>query len=224
MAAHFSDDFAAFLRELEANNDRDWFQQHKARYEASVKKPFEQFVADLIARMHDRDHRILLTPRDAIFRIHRDTRFSADKSPYKTHVGAIVSPGGRKDMQGIGMYIELGGRHARVYSGVYMPDKESLQRIREKIAAEPARFRTLLADPVFVRHFGEVRGDRNKILPAEFREAAADQPLLYHKAFYYFTEWPAGAVAREGFLGEVMDRYAAAAGMNAFLQEAMEDR
>jgi uncharacterized protein (TIGR02453 family) len=221
MQVFFTSDFPAFLRELEIQNDRDWFQQHKARYESVAKKPFEAFVAALIDRMQDLDRRILLTPRDAIFRLHRDTRFSADKSPYKTHVSAIISPGGRKDMQGIGMYIELGGHHARVYSGAYMPEKESLYRIREKIAAEPERFAALLADPEFRRHFGEIRGERNKVLPAEFREAATLQPLLYHKAFYYFTEWPAEAVTEDTFIDEVMKRYRAAAGLNAFLAEAL---
>ncbi|MCO6484810.1 MAG: DUF2461 domain-containing protein [Saprospiraceae bacterium] len=220
MAVYFTNDFVRFLQELEKNNDRDWFQGQKVRYEREVKKPFERFVEEMISRVQALDRRIVLTPKDAIFRIYRDTRFSQDKSPYKTHVSAVISSGGKSNPHMDGLYIELGGKVARLYSGVYETDKAGLQAIREKMAAEPERFAGLLVQPDFVRYFGEIRGDKNKILPAEFREAAARQPLLYNKAFYYFTEWPAVRVTQEGFVEEAIQRWEAARPMNAFLLEA----
>ena len=85
-----------FLKELSKNNNREWFHANKKRYEADLKKPFEAFIGQLIESFNRIDPSIEIQPKEAIFRIYRDTRFSKDKTPYKTHVGAIISKYGRK--------------------------------------------------------------------------------------------------------------------------------
>jgi len=218
---YFTPAFIDFFQQLEINNDRDWFNANKKLYEKEVKKPFEHFVADLIDRMQTIDRNILITPKDAIFRIFRDTRFSKDKTPYKTQVSAIISPGGRKDMDYPGMYIELGGKHVRVYSGSYQPDKDQLEKIREKIITEGARFRQLVTDKDFVKHFGEIRGEKYKVLPKDLKEEAEKQPILYNKQFYYFSEWKPDVLTRANLLDQVMDRYMVARPITEFLIEAL---
>lgn len=219
--AYFTPAFIDFFHQLEITNDRDWFKANKSQYEKAVKKPFELFVGDLIDRMQTIDRNILITPKDAIFRIYRDTRFSKDKTPYKTQVSAIISPGGRKDMDYPGMYIELGGKHARVYSGSYQPDKNQLQQIREKIITEGSRFQNLITDKDFVKHYGEVRGEKYKVLPKEIKVEAENQPVLFNKQFYYFSEWKPDIVTKKDFLDQIMDRYLVARPLTEFLIEAL---
>ncbi len=218
---YFTPAFIDFFHQLEINNDRDWFNANKPLYEKEVKKPFEVFVGDLIDRMQSIDRNILITPKDAIFRIYRDTRFSKDKTPYKTQVSAIISPGGRKDMDYPGMYIELGGKHVRVYSGSYQPDKNQLQQIREKIITEGSRFQNLITDKDFIKHYGEVRGEKYKVLPKEIKAEAENQPVLFNKQFYYFSEWKPDVVMKKDFLDQVMDRYQVARPLTEFMIEAL---
>ncbi|MEL6943413.1 MAG: DUF2461 domain-containing protein, partial [Bacteroidota bacterium] len=103
---HFTPDFLNFFKDLRANNEREWFHANKKRYEQSVKIPFQAFIADVIEHASIFDPNILITPKDAIFRIYKDTRFSKDKTPYKLHASAVVSRGGRKDLTSIGIYLE----------------------------------------------------------------------------------------------------------------------
>ena len=156
--AYFTPDFLQFFKELAANNNKDWFNENKKRYEREVKKAFELFITDMISRLAKDDKAIQIQAKDAIFRIYRDIRFSKDKTPYKIQASAIITPGGRKDMLTPGLYIELTPEHARAYSGVYMPDKESLYRIRTYISTHGDELRKLLRDKDFVNRFGEIRG------------------------------------------------------------------
>lgn len=221
MPAYFTPDFATFLQELAQHNNREWFHSQQARYLREVKAPFEQLVASLIDHLQALDRRILTTPREAIFRIHRDTRFQADKTPYKPYVSAAIGVGGRKNPGVPGFYLELSGQGAQMYAGIYQPDKPALEAIREKIAAEPGRFRDCYTDPAFVRDFGVLRGERNKILPAALREAALAEPLLYQKAFYCTTGWPVEAMLAPEFEADILARYQSAAPLHAFLWEAL---
>lgn len=219
MATSLPAELVEFLQELEQNNNREWFHAHKKRYETFVKKPFEHFVDALIEKVRQVEPRTILTAKDAIFRIHRDTRFSSDKSPYKNHVSAVISPGGRKDPNGPGFYLEISGHQMRLYAGAYMPDKGTLYQIRERIASETERFRRLYTDPAFVRFFGEIHGEKNKVLPAEFKEAAQGEPLIYNKTFYYFTDWPASDAARPDLADDILLRYKAARPLTLFLTD-----
>lgn len=218
--AYFTQDFLTFLKELAANNDRDWFNQHKKQYETHVKKPFENFVGALIAEMQKTDPNVLITPKDAIFRIYRDTRFSKDKSPYKTHVSAIVSRAGRKDRSSPGMYVQLSAEDARVYSGAYEPEKNELQNIREAIATNPGEFEKLINDKNFKAKFGEIQGEKNKRLPKELENAAAKQPLIANKQFYYFAKFDPEIVLKPDLPKILMDHYKAGQPLGDFLWRA----
>lgn len=162
--AWFTPEFESFLKELQDNNNRDWFTENKPRYERHVKKPFESFVRDLILRMQQYDPACKIEPKDAIFRIYRDIRFSKDKTPYKTNVSAIIGRGGRKEMSLAGMYLEMGHQHLRVYGGVYKPDKDQLNAIRQEILYNQSEFNRVINDAEFKRCFGELRGEKNKRL------------------------------------------------------------
>ena len=220
--SHFTKDFLKFFKELRKNNNRDWFNKNKPRFIEHVKEPFESFIQDLIDEYRKIDPSISISPKESIFRIYRDTRFSKDKTPYKEHVSGIISPGGRKDMTTPGIYIQLNDVDARIYSGVYQPDKNQLQSIRTAIAGDLKGFKKLISKKAFVDAYGEVRGEKNKRLPKEFVEAAEEQPLIFNKGFYYFTSLKPNTILEKNFAKTVMKYYKIAKPLSDFLASAIK--
>lgn len=219
--SYFTTDYNDFLKELAANNNREWFHENKKRYEKSVKEPFKMFVEELIERVSKIDPDVQIKPQQAIFRIHRDIRFSNDKTPYKTNSSAIIAKDGRKGMYNPGMYIELGPEHIRVYGGLYMPDKDLLYALRKKITNNLPAFDKAINDSKFKKVFGEIRGEKNKRIPKEFQGAGEKQPLIYNKGFYYFTELSPGEITNPKLPDIVMEKHNAAEPVRKFLHSVV---
>ncbi|MEL6590607.1 MAG: DUF2461 domain-containing protein [Bacteroidota bacterium] len=215
--AYFQAEFIQFFQELEQNNQREWFHANKKRYEQFVKNPFRLFVQDLIDALIDMGEEVQIDAKDAIFRINRDIRFSKDKAPYKTHMSALMSAGGKKSMDHPGLYVELNAKEARVYSGAYRLEKDSLQSLREHIAQHQDEFASLISNPDFVAKFGEMQGEKNKRIPKDLVEPAQIQPLIYNKSFYYFASFPAKEILKEDWKETVLDYYATSRPMGEFL-------
>jgi uncharacterized protein (TIGR02453 family) len=219
MMAWFEKDLIAFLMELKANNTKEWFTENKKRYEKSVKEPFNDFVAEMISRIQKDDPAYALPPKDAIFRIYRDVRFSKDKTPYKTHIAAIISPKGRKDFSSPGIYLEINSEAVNVYGGVHFVEKNVLHKIRTKLLNDPDSFNRVMDGSDFKQYFGEVLGEKNKRLPKEFAEAAQNQPLLFNKSFYFKSSMDIGVVLKDNLADEVFARYLAGKPFNLFFRE-----
>ena len=219
--AYFTKDLQKFLKDLEKNNNRDWFNDNKQRYINDVKEPFELFIEDLIEAMKPHFESLSITPKEAIFRIYKDVRFSKDKTPYKTQISALVNPGGRKGMSLPGIYIEISAKHIRVYSGQYQPDSKQLKNIRSHITHNMDAFTALISDDQFIKTFGEIRGEQNKRIPKEFEADAVDQPLLFNKQFYFFTEWKSEVALSEHLIKDVVNTFLIARPMSEFLYEGL---
>lgn len=219
--AYFTKEFLQFFRDLAANNNRDWFHEHKKNYEKEVKEPFATFTADLIEIVKQDDDLLDIEPKQAIFRIYRDVRFSKDKTPYKTNVSAVIAPGGRKEMAIPGMYIQLDAEHTWIYGGVYMPNKHQLEDIRYAIANDMKGFQKLIDETSFVDHYGEIKGETYKRLPKDWQELAEEQPLLYNKQFYYFAKLNPDSVLRDDFMDIIMEYYRAGLGLRNFFRKAL---
>ncbi len=219
---YFTHEFLSFFQELSLNNHRDWFHSNKSRYEKHVKKPFYTFVADLIDCIHEDDSRITLEPKHAIFRINRDIRFSKDKTPYKTNVSAVISPQGRKDFTYPGFYVDFSHEQLYLGGGAYSVDKEQLEKLRFTIAAQPQRFQQLLEEKGFKEKYGEIKGEKNKRLPKELKEAADQQPLLFNKQFYYMATLESQLVLQENLMDLVLDYYYAAKPLRDFLIQPLQ--
>ncbi len=220
--SYFTQDYLDFFKELAANNNKDWFHANKSRYELSVKEPFRSFVQDLIDRAATIDKRFEADAKQAIFRIHRDVRFGKDKTPYKMNSSALIAPGGRKEGMGIpGMYLEAGPEHFRFYSGLYQPEKDVLQNVREYILKHSDELNILVSDADFVNRFGEIRGEKNKILPKEFKAAAENQSLLFNKQFYFFSSMAPEIILRYDIVDLVMEYFEASEPMREFLTKAI---
>jgi uncharacterized protein (TIGR02453 family) len=144
---YFDEQTFSFLRELKRNNDRAWFNANKERYEESVKEPFLRFIEDVGPELRKVSRNLVADPRPvggSLFRIYRDIRFSKDKSPYKTHVGAHFPLG--KGMAAPGYYLHLEPDECFVAGGMWMPEPPSLQKIRERIAERPADWKKARGD------------------------------------------------------------------------------
>jgi uncharacterized protein (TIGR02453 family) len=136
---YFDEETFSFLLELKRNNDRAWFAANKQRYEESVREPFLRFIEDVGPELRKVSRNLVADPRPvggSLFRIYRDVRFSKDKSPYKTHVGAHFPLG--KGMAVPGYYLHLEPGECFVAGGLWMTEPAALQKIRERIAERPA--------------------------------------------------------------------------------------
>lgn len=210
-----------FLQDLENNNDRDWFAANKKRYEKEAKAPFEQWVAQIIAACHQFDPAIRITPQDAIFRIYRDTRFSADKTPYKTHLSALISRYGRKNNEHPGFYLQIGPETIWMGGGAYFLEKDPLTKVRRYIVENDLQFADLIKSASFVEKFGELQGEKNKVVPLEFREEVKTQPLIANKQFYYMAELPVEQALRPDSVAWVAAYFEAGKAVNDFFAAAL---
>ncbi|GAB5466250.1 MAG: hypothetical protein Kapaf2KO_16860 [Candidatus Kapaibacteriales bacterium] len=210
-----------FFSELKDNNNRDWFHENKKRYEKHVKKPFAALVADLLIAFQDQLG-IGLEPKDCIFRINRDIRFSKDKSPYKLNTSAVFAPGGKKDHSRPGLYVELGAEKMSIAGGSWMPDKEQLHKIRTYIASDTEKYNEVFSEKGFVSYFGEVKGDENKRLPKEFQEAGEICPDIYKKQFYWWADIPIHDAIGKGLKETILEYRDNQTMQSMYMTEAME--
>lgn len=222
--AWFEPEILDFFADLEFNNNREWFELNKKRYEATVKKPMEAFAAEMIGRMQQIEPQISMTPKDAVFRIYRDIRFSKDKTPYKTNAGMYISPSGKNHFGTPGVYFHIDARSMGIASGYYAPDPAQVRAIRAHIVANLDEFSSLLADAEFSKLFGTFAGEKSKVIPSEFRPAAETQPLLLNKQFYYWAPFDGNDVVRDDLADLIIRHYLAARPMNACLTAGIKEK
>lgn len=210
-----------FLTQLQANNNRAWFQENKAAYEANVKDPFRSFVGKLIEGLQKLDPKITIEPKDAIFRINRDTRFSADKSPYKTNVGALISRYGKKNKIFPGFYFHLEPGSMMIGGGAYFLDKPGIENIRAAIYEQPEYWQELIYTKGFRKYFDGIHGERNKRLPEHYRAIEELHPEIANKQFYFSATYPAAKFTDPDILPFILAHFEAAIPVNDFLAKAL---
>src|SRR5205814_2689842 len=129
-----------FLRSLKRNNNRGWFQKHKSIYEQHIKQPMTDLIDALAAEFQLFAPEMLASPKVSAYRIYRDTRFSKDKSPYKTHVAAVFPRAGLDKHAGAGLYLHVAPTEAFIGGGLYMPSPEELNAVRHQLDHHSAEF------------------------------------------------------------------------------------
>jgi uncharacterized protein (TIGR02453 family) len=182
----FSTDAIQFLADLAEHNDRAWFQPRKPEFERLLKAPLEQLCVALDEEFRRRAIPLIADPARSPFRIYRDVRFSKDKSPYKTNVGASFAyaergADGAPDLGGArrrGGYFHFSPGEIFVGGGMWHPDPAPLAAWRALVLEDPARVHAATDDPAFVGRFGAVNGDRAKRLPAGIPADHPDLALL----------------------------------------------
>ena len=216
--AHLSPRLFKFLRDLKRNNDRDWFDENRERYERDVRAPIVAFISDLGPRLTKISRHVVADPRPvggSLFRIHRDTRFSKDKSPYKTHAAChFRHEETTKDVHGPGFYLHLEPGSVFVAGGLWRPEPEALAKIREALVAGPAKWRKAIAGL-------ELGGEMLKRPPRGFD---ADHPLvddLRRTDFITSVELDEKRACSAGFIGDVERACKTTAPLMAFLARAV---
>ena len=146
-----------FLRALKRNNDREWFRARKADYEAHVRAPMVTLLERLAEDFRRFAPELVSDPKVSLFRIYRDTRFSADKSPLKTQIAAHF-PDRRLSKRGAGLYLEVAPQWVWIGGGLYAPETSDLQAIREHIASDHRRLHRIVTTRGFTRTLGSLHG------------------------------------------------------------------
>jgi uncharacterized protein (TIGR02453 family) len=172
---HLRPEALKFLRGLEKNNDRTWFNERKAIYEAELKEPMLAIIRKVTDAMTDFAPQHVRPAEKSLFRIYRDTRFSKNKLPYKTHVAAWWSHSGLDKTSGAGYYFHINAKEVIIAAGAYMPEKEQLAAIRHWLLANHAAFRKLLNKPALKKTFTEFEGAALTRPPKGF---PADHPAI----------------------------------------------
>ncbi len=219
----FSRDTIAFLSELASNNNRDWFQANKSRYEAAVREPALAFI-DAIAPGLERisPHFIASSRRSggSLMRIYRDMRFSPNKTPYKTNIGIQFRHELGKNVHAPGFYVHIEPGSCFFGAGIWRPDAEALAAIRKRIDESPAAWKRARDAKTFATRF-MLRGERLKRIP---RGYASDHPLaedLRRKDFIGVTNYEIGAITEPGYLKEVLEAFSDAKPFMRFLCKAL---
>ena len=198
-----------FLRRLKKNNNRPWFQDHRGEYEENVRFPMQCLVAGLAVRLHDDAPEIEFNPKKSIFRIYRDTRFSKNKTPYKTNIAAWFQVRGTKgDSETPGLYVGVGTDEVFAGGGLYMPSGEQLKAIRKSIAENPEGYLQVVRSPRFRKKFGGIQGSVLSRAPLGYPR---DHPMiehLRHKQFFAGVELDEKAVYAPKFLETVAGVFA----------------
>lgn len=163
-----------FLKEIAANNNREWFQAHRNLYE-SARNEFERLIAVLITRIAVFDDSIAgIEPRDCMYRIYRDTRFTEDKTPYKTHLGAYINAFGKKSPHG-GYYLHIEPGNCLLAGGAYCLPPKALHALRQAVYDNIDEYRSIVEDPAFKQYFPIVGETFLKTAPKGF---SRDNPYL----------------------------------------------
>lgn len=185
-----------FLRDLSANNNREWFQAHKDRYDAAHGN-MQQFLQAVEHALGETDQ----IEAANLFRIYRDVRFSKDKSPYKNHFGLGFTRA-TKRLRG-GYYLQIEPGASFIGGGFWQPDTGDLKRIRDEFAVDDRPIRQIMAAPDFQRYFGRLEGEELKTAPRGYDKEHPALDLLRKKSFIVRRSLSDEEVTGEHFLLEV---------------------
>ena len=217
----FSPKALAFLRGLKRNNRREWFKERKDAYEALLRDPMVELIQQLGNDFQAFAPDLVANPKISLYRIYRDTRFSEDKSPLKTHVAAVFPRRGLAKHQGAGLYLEVAPSWVWIGGGMYAPDTSHIQAVREHIASNSRRLRVIVESPGFRRTVGALAGEQLQRVPRGFSKDHEAADYLKFKQFLAGAEFPASFATSSSFYGGVVRVFRQVAPLIRFLNEPL---
>ena len=210
-----------FLRKLDKNNDRDWFNAHKPAFQEANDNVIA-VTGELIGRISKFDPSVAgLDPKSCVFRIYRDVRFSKDKSPYKTNLGAFIAPGGKKGLAP-GYYFHIQPAMFFAAAGKHMPDASETLKIRNAIAANTKEFLKIIENKTFRKHFDDLDGESLSRAPKGF---SADHPAIEYlklKSFTVSENFTLAQATSKDYPKILTESFKAAFPLVSFLREALK--
>lgn len=217
----FTPEAVAFLRALKRNNNREWFRARKDRYETLLRAPMIGIIERLANDFRDFAPDLVASPKTSLYRIYRDTRFSENKAPLKTHVAAVFPCRGLAKHQGAGLYFEVAPTWVWAGGGMYAPDTSQLHAVREHLAANVKRFRAIVEAPGFRRSVGPLDGARLQRVPRGFSRDDEAAEYLKFRQFLAGKEFPARFASSPAFYRGLVDVFRRVAPLIRFLNEPL---
>jgi uncharacterized protein (TIGR02453 family) len=217
----FTPEALAFLRALKRNNDREWFKARKDQYERLLRTPMVALIERLADEFRSFAPDLVASPKASLYRIYRDTRFSENKAPFKTHVAAIFPHRALARHHGAGLYLEVEPAGVWVGGGMYAPDTSQLQAVREHIATNLRRFRSIVESPAFRRLVGGLEGERLQRVPRGFAKDHAAAEYLKYRQFLAGRQYQARFACTPQFYRGVVDVFRQVAPLTRFLNEPL---
>lgn len=211
-----------FLNELSENNNREWFQNNKKRYDESREKVL--FITEVVIneiRKFDPEVPLLET-KDCLFRIFRDVRFSNDKRPYKTNFGSFIAKGGRKSMHA-GYYFHIEPTGSFVGGGIYMPAAEPLKAIREHIADNGEEFLSIINNKSFIKVYPEMMDDKLKTAPKGYSPDHEFINMLRYKSFAFSSKLDKSQISADNYIEKLVHSFKILQPVNRFLNDALKN-
>jgi uncharacterized protein (TIGR02453 family) len=220
----FSPEALSFLRALKRNNKREWFKARKDHYDALLRAPMIEIIERLAIDLRSFAPDLVASPKVSLYRVYRDTRFSANKAPLKTHVAAVFPCRGLQKHRGAGLYFEVSPGWVWVGGGMYAPETSQLQAVREHIAANHRRLRAIVESPGFRREVGRLEGEQLQRMPRGFSKDHQAGEYLKYRQFLAGREFPAAFATSARFYPGVVQVFRQIAPLTRFLNEPLLGR
>ncbi len=217
MTSPFTSETLRFLRALKRNNRREWFHSRKARYDTHVRGPMLELIERLAGDFRKFAPEIVASPKASMYRIYRDTRFSEDKTPYKTQAAASFRWRGLDKGRGAGLYLEIGPAWTWFGGGFYAPEPQDLVRIREHIAETYPEIDRTVRTSAFRRAFGTLDGETLTRVPRGYPKEHPAAAYLKHRNFLAGREFPPDFVTSEAFYPTLVRTFRACMPLVRFL-------
>ena len=211
----------SFLSDLRKHNERLWFQAHRDIYEQCVKAPMVEMILRIGEAFPRFAPEMVADPKISLYRIYRDTRFSPDKSPYKTHMAAVFPVRGSPKNAGPGLYFHISPEEVLMGGGIYMPEPAVLRAVRERMAASPRTFIAIVERPKFRKAFGELEGEQLKTMPKGFSAEQEGAKYLRYKQFLFGKVFPPKLATSPRLLPTVLECFQQGMPLIRFLKEAV---
>ncbi len=210
-----------FLADLKGNNHKTWFDENRKRYD-EIRKSLVAFVGLLIEEISVFDTEIAgIDPSKTLFRINRDIRFSKDKSPYKINLGAHIASKASKEVGQVGYYLHIEPEGNFLGGGIYMPEAETLRKIREYVDENGHELRKIISEPTFVNCFGTLQGEKLKGVPKGYSKEHPYAELLSMKDMYALHKISDEVIQSGNLHEEALSVFKALYPLNAFLRNAI---
>ena len=217
----FSPKAITFLRQLKNNNTREWFQPRKERFEELLRDPMLDLVEIILNQLRTFAVDHVIDAKKVVPRIYRDVRFSSDKSPYKTSLGARFYNKRVHRTAGAGFYLQLSSDKFTIAGGIYLPGPAELKAMRTEIAAHPAAFRKIVADPKLKKLVGPLMGEQSARIPKLYPQDHPAADLLRMKKFYFATTFPVTTATTQGVEKLILKHFKAMAPAIAHMNQIL---
>lgn len=214
-----------FLQKLKKNNNKEWFEKNRSAYELA-KKDFTFFIENVINELKKKDATLqLLEAKNCTFRINRDIRFSKNKTPYKTNMGASLNKGGKKAITA-GYYLHIEPGASFMACGIWMPMQEELKKIRQEIDYNLEEFNLLISAKKFIQEFGGLEKTKEYLLSRPPKGYDTDNPAIEYlkfKSYIVSKKVSDKEITNKNFIKNIVTTFETAIPLIQFLNQAIEN-